>query len=121
MQLCLFVSGYFPAAECHAIFQPYYDKKSPDKVWTNHALEHPKGLLCSCHKNKISLRAYYETDSEIKNAIQDNYSDVSKASEKIVFEKMDTSWFRQNIDQNHLMLHFTPPECKLFSKSRSKQ
>ena len=64
-----------------------------------------RSLLSKCslmrdypHMYAFSLRAYYETDSEIKNAIQDNYSDVSKASEKIVFEKMDTSWFRQNID-----------------------
>lgn len=64
-----------------------------------------RSLLSKCslmrdypHMYAFSLRAYYETDSEIKNAIQDNYSDVSKASEKIVFEKMDTSWFRQDID-----------------------
>ncbi len=50
------------------------------------------------HMYAFSLRAYYETDSEIKRAIQENFSDVSKASEKIVFEKMDTSWFRQDID-----------------------
>ena len=64
-----------------------------------------RSLLSKCslmrdypHMYAFSLRAYYETDSEIKSAIQENYSDVSEASEKIVFEKMDTSWFRQDID-----------------------
>lgn len=64
-----------------------------------------RSLLSKCslmrdypHMYAFSLRAYYETDSEIKSAIQENYSDVSEASKKIVFEKMDTSWFRQDID-----------------------
>lgn len=64
-----------------------------------------RSLLSKCslmrdypHMCAFSLRAYYETDSEIKSAIQENYSDVSEASEKIVFAKMDTSWFRQDID-----------------------
>ncbi len=46
----------------------------------------------------FSLLAYYETASEIKSTIQENFSDVSKASEIIVFEKMDTSRLRKDID-----------------------
>ena len=46
----------------------------------------------------FSLSAYYETASEIKSAIQENFSDVSKTSEMIVFEKMDTSRLRKDID-----------------------
>ena len=50
------------------------------------------------HMYAFSLRAYYETASEIKSAIQENFSDVSKTSEMIVFEKMDTSRLRKDID-----------------------
>ncbi len=50
------------------------------------------------HMYAFSLRAYYETASEIKSAIQENFSDVSKASEMIVFEKMDTLRLRKDID-----------------------
>ncbi len=46
----------------------------------------------------FSLRAYYETVSEIKNSVQENFNDVSKASEMVVFEKIDKSIFRKNID-----------------------
>jgi len=41
----------------------------------------------------FSLRAYYETIPEIQEVIQENYSDVSNASKRIVFEKMDLSEF----------------------------
>jgi len=64
-----------------------------------------RSLLSKCslmrdfpHMYAFSLRAYYETDSQIESAIQENFSDVSKASEKIVFEKMDTTGFRKDID-----------------------
>ena len=50
------------------------------------------------HMYAFSLRAYYETASEIKSAIHENFSDVSKTSEMIVFEKMDTSRLRKDID-----------------------
>ena len=46
----------------------------------------------------FSLRAYYETIPEIQEAIQENYSDVSKASKRIIFEKIDLSEFRDDID-----------------------
>ena len=46
----------------------------------------------------FSLRAYYETIPEIQEAIQENYSDVSNASKRIIFEKMDLSEFRDDID-----------------------
>lgn len=46
----------------------------------------------------FSLRAYYETASEIKNSIQENFNDISKASEMTVFEKIDMSRFRKDID-----------------------
>lgn len=64
-----------------------------------------RSLLSKCslmrdypHMYAFSLRAYYETASEIKSAIQENFSDVSKTSEMIVFEKMDTSRLRKDID-----------------------
>lgn len=64
-----------------------------------------RSLLSKCslmrhypHMYAFSLRAYYETAPEVKSAIQENFSDISKASERIVFEKMDTSRFRKDID-----------------------
>lgn len=64
-----------------------------------------RSLLSKCslmrdypHMYTFSLRAYYETAPEIKSAIQENFSDVSKASEMIVLEKMDTSRLRKDID-----------------------
>lgn len=44
------------------------------------------------------IEAYYETAPEIQNSIQENFNDVSKASEMIVFEKIDISKFRKDID-----------------------
>lgn len=64
-----------------------------------------RSLLSKCslmrdypHMYTFSLRAYYETAPEIKSAIQENFSDVSKESELIVLEKMDTSRLRKDID-----------------------
>lgn len=64
-----------------------------------------RSLLSKCslmrdypHRYTFSLRAYYETDCKIKSAIQENFSAVSKTSEMIVFEKMDTSKLRKDID-----------------------
>ena len=64
-----------------------------------------RSLLSKCslmrdypHIYAFSLRAYYETAPEIKNSIQENYKDVSKASEMTVFEKIDLSKFRKDID-----------------------
>ncbi len=64
-----------------------------------------RSLLSKCslmrdypHLYAFSLRAYYETAPEIQNSIQENFNDVSKASEMIVFEKIDISKFRKDID-----------------------
>lgn len=64
-----------------------------------------RSLLSKCslmrdypHMYAFALRAYYETASEIQNAIQENFSNVSKTSEMIVCEKMDTSRLRKDID-----------------------
>lgn len=46
----------------------------------------------------FSLRAYYETASEIKNSIQENFNDISEAGEMTVLEKIDVSRFRKDID-----------------------
>lgn len=50
------------------------------------------------HLYAFSLRAYYETAPEIQNSIQKNYNDVRKASEMTVFEKIDKTKFRKDID-----------------------
>lgn len=64
-----------------------------------------RSLLSKCslmrdypHLYVFCLRAYYETDPEIQNSIQENYNDVSKVSEMTVFEKIDISKFRKDID-----------------------
>ncbi|WP_242874358.1 hypothetical protein [Marvinbryantia formatexigens] len=46
----------------------------------------------------FSLRAYYETIPEIQKSVQENYNDISRASEMTVLEKIDTSKFRKDID-----------------------
>ena len=75
-------------------------------LWANAIFEMLKrSLLSKCslmrdypHLYAFSLRAYYETAPEIQNSIQENFNDVSKASEMIVFEKIDISKFRKDID-----------------------
>lgn len=64
-----------------------------------------RSLLSKCslmrdypHLYAFSLRAYYETAPEIQNSIQENYNNVSKASKMTVFEKIDISKFRKDID-----------------------
>ena len=64
-----------------------------------------RSLLSKCsimrkhpHIYVFSLRAYYETFPEIKEVIQKSYSKASNASEIIVFEKIDTSVLRKDID-----------------------
>jgi len=64
-----------------------------------------RSLLSKCslmrdypHMYSFSLRAYYETAPEIKSAIQEDFSNVSKTSKMIVLEKMDTSGLRKDID-----------------------
>ena len=46
----------------------------------------------------FSLRAYYETDTEIKDSIQGDFSIASKESEMLVIEKIDKSKLRKDID-----------------------
>ena len=46
----------------------------------------------------FSLRAYYETDTEIKDSIQGNFNIASKESEMLVIEKIDKSKLRKDID-----------------------
>ena len=46
----------------------------------------------------FSLRAYYETDTEIKDSIQGNFNVASKESEMLVIEKIDKSKLRKDID-----------------------
>lgn len=64
-----------------------------------------RSLLSKCslmrkypHIYVFSLRAYYETAPEIKNFIQENFNDVSRASEMAVLEKIDISKLRKDID-----------------------
>lgn len=64
-----------------------------------------RSLLSKCsimrkypHIYAFSLRAYYENYPEIEEAIQKSYSKTSNASETIVFEKINTSIFRKDID-----------------------
>lgn len=64
-----------------------------------------RSLMAKCslmrqypHIYAFSLNAYYEEYPEIKQAIQENYSDIFQASEDKVFDKMDTSVFRTDID-----------------------
>ncbi|MFR8799995.1 MAG: TetR/AcrR family transcriptional regulator [Blautia massiliensis (ex Durand et al. 2017)] len=46
----------------------------------------------------FSLSAYYETAEEIKETIQKSYSAASRTSEHIVFDKIDISGLRKDID-----------------------
>ena len=47
---------------------------------------------------QFSLQAYYETDPEIKQVIQLSFSDASQASEKIVYETIDATSLRNDIE-----------------------
>ena len=58
---------------------------------------------CSVMRNfpymyAFSLRAYYETDTEIKDSIQGDFNVASKESEMLVIEKIDKSKLRKDID-----------------------
>ena len=58
---------------------------------------------CSLMKNyhhiyAFCLNAYYEQYPEIKSAIQESFLSESQMSESIVFEKIDVSVFRTDID-----------------------
>lgn len=64
-----------------------------------------RSLLAKCslmrkypHIYAFSLNAYYEQDSEIKQVIQKSYSDASQRSERIIFDKIDLSTLRKDID-----------------------
>lgn len=47
---------------------------------------------------QFSLQAYYETNPEIKQAIQLSFSDASQASKKIVYETTDATSLRNDIE-----------------------
>ena len=64
-----------------------------------------RSLLAKCslmrkypHVYGFSLRAYYETDPEIKEVIGESYTKASELSEQIVLDKIDRSSLRQDID-----------------------
>lgn len=47
---------------------------------------------------RVSMQAYYETEPEIKKAIQEKVSDTIKVSTQVIFETIDKSLFRLDID-----------------------
>lgn len=64
-----------------------------------------RSLLAKCslmrdypHIYAFSLRAYYETTPEIKEPIQKIYSVIGKKSEDVIWEKIDISTLRKDID-----------------------
>lgn len=50
------------------------------------------------HIYAFALNAYYEKVPEIEEAVQKSYLDVSRTSEQKVFDKIDRSVFRTDID-----------------------
>lgn len=50
------------------------------------------------YASEFSLRAYYEEDSEIRQEIQTNFSEINADSEKKLFEIIDTTSLRHDID-----------------------
>lgn len=50
------------------------------------------------HIYAFSLNAYYEQSPDIKKEIGESYSAVSQASENKVFDTIDTSVFRSDVD-----------------------
>jgi len=49
---------------------------------------------------RFSMQAYYETEPEIKKGIQEKVSDTIKVSTQVIFETIDRSLFRPDIDPN---------------------
>lgn len=88
-----------------------------------------RSLLSKCsimrkhpHIYAFSLRAYYETFPEIKEVIQKSYSKASNASEIIVFEKIDTSVLRKDIDLKSMYSEiFYAVDGYMLNKYRSGQ
>ena len=88
-----------------------------------------RSLLSKCsimrkhpHIYAFSLRAYYETFPEIKEVIQKSYSKASNASEIIVFEKIDTSVLRKDIDLKSMYSEiFYAVDGYMLNKYRSEQ
>lgn len=88
-----------------------------------------RSLLSKCsimrkhpHIYAFSLRAYYETFPEIKEVIQKSYSKASNASEIIVFEKIDTSVLRKDIDLESMYSEiFYAVDGYMLNKYRSGQ
>lgn len=74
------------------------------------------------HIYAFSLSAYYENYPEIKEAILKSYSKTSNASETIVFEKIDTSIFRKDIDLKSMYSEiFYAVDGYMLNKYRSGQ
>ena len=88
-----------------------------------------RSLLSKCaimrkhpHIYAFSLRAYYETFPEIKEVIQKSYSKASNSSEIIVFEKIDTSVLRKDIDLKSMYSEiFYAVDGYMLNKYRSGQ
>ena len=64
-----------------------------------------RSLLAKCslmkkypHIYAFSLRAYYENAPEIKEAIEESYGNACKSSEQMVFDNIDISSLRKDID-----------------------
>lgn len=47
---------------------------------------------------QFSLQAYYETEPDIKESVQASFSEVIQTSEHLIFETMDTTSLRSDID-----------------------
>jgi AcrR family transcriptional regulator len=54
------------------------------------------------YASEFSLRAYYEENPEIRQEIQNNFREISEESEKKVFEIMDTTTLRDDINLNEM-------------------
>lgn len=64
-----------------------------------------RSLLAKCsvirsypYLYQFAVKAYYEQESKIKSSIQESFYAVNKSSENILWETVDVSKFRQDID-----------------------
>ena len=53
---------------------------------------------------RFSMQAYYETEPEIKKALQEKVSDTIKVSTQVIFETIDKSLFRPDIDLSMMVI-----------------
>ncbi len=54
------------------------------------------------YASEFSLRAYYEENPEIRQGIQNNFREISEESEKRVFEVIDTTTLRDDINLHEM-------------------